>query len=74
MTLPDVLRFCDAFELRPGLVSTREIVDAFKEVKGLFDTPCRLWGSPSDVRQQGHRSNTAKIALLHLSVYSAARL
>lgn len=32
MALPDVLRFCDAFELRPGLVSTREIVDGFKEV------------------------------------------
>eukprot|EP00903_Cladosiphon_okamuranus_P010271 g9725.t1 len=32
MALPDVLRFCDAFELRPGLVSTREIVDAYKKV------------------------------------------
>ena len=32
MTLTDVLRFCDTFELRPGLVSTREIVDAYKEV------------------------------------------
>ena len=33
MALPDVLGFCDAFELRPGLVSTREIVDGFKEVR-----------------------------------------
>ncbi|CAM9350548.1 unnamed protein product, partial [Hapterophycus canaliculatus] len=32
MTLSGILRFCDAFELRPGLVSTREILDAFKEV------------------------------------------
>ena len=38
MTLPDVLRFCDAFELRPGIVSTREIVDAYKEVRSsIFD-------------------------------------
>lgn len=32
MTLSDILRFCDAFEIRPGLVSTREVLDAFKEV------------------------------------------
>lgn len=44
MTLPDVLRFCDAFELRPGLVSTREIVDAFKEVKHSYDTSCHALG------------------------------
>lgn len=30
--MPDVLRFCDAFELRPALLSTREVLDAFKEV------------------------------------------
>ncbi len=44
MTLPDVLRFCDAFELRPGLVSTREIVDAFKEVVHFFDACCHALG------------------------------
>lgn len=43
MTLPDILRFCDAFELRPGLVSTREIVDAYKEVR----TMLRLYGGPT---------------------------
>lgn len=32
MALPDVLRFCDAFELRPSLVSTREILDVFTSV------------------------------------------
>lgn len=32
MTLCDVIRFCDSFELRPGLVSTREILDAYKTV------------------------------------------
>lgn len=32
MALPDLLRFCDSFELRQGLVTTREILDAYKEV------------------------------------------
>ncbi|CBN74420.1 hypothetical protein Esi_0020_0141 [Ectocarpus siliculosus] len=32
MTLCDVIRFCDSFELRPGLVSTREILDAYKTI------------------------------------------
>ena len=44
MTLPDILRFCDAFELRPGLVSTREIVDAYKEVRTMI---LRLYGGPT---------------------------
>lgn len=35
MFLPDILRLCDAFELRPGLVSTREIIDAYKKVPWL---------------------------------------
>lgn len=32
MALPDILRFCDVFELRPSLVSTREILDVFTSV------------------------------------------
>ncbi|CAM9228445.1 unnamed protein product [Ectocarpus sp. 12 AP-2014] len=32
MTLCDVIRFCDSFELRPGLVSTREILNAYKTI------------------------------------------
>lgn len=32
MALPDVLRLCDAFELRPCLLSTNEILDAFSSV------------------------------------------
>lgn len=39
MVLPDVLQFCDAFELRPGLVSTREVLDAFKEVRNIHWRP-----------------------------------
>lgn len=32
MALPDILRFCDVFELRPSLVSTREILDVFTSI------------------------------------------
>lgn len=33
IALPDLLRFCDSFELRRGLVTTREILNAYKEVR-----------------------------------------